>query len=95
MLADLSSNTASSGDKIVERGELIGEDAVERIDRAEAIERCLGERLALRLVGHVGQRLGGDVGVPGRGGELLVAEQDLDDADIDVLFEQVRGEGMA
>src|SRR5271169_1394236 len=36
------------------------------------------------------QDLGGDLGIEGGGLELLVAEQHLDDANIDLLFEQVR-----
>ena len=39
-------------------------------------------------------RLGGDAGVARRGVELGVTEQHLDDADIDVLLEQVGGEAV-
>src|SRR5687768_17850570 len=39
-------------------------------------------------------RGGGDTGVERGGLELGVPEQDLDDADVDVLFQQMRGEAM-
>src|SRR5215469_10795089 len=37
----------------------------------------------------------GDAGVKGRGVELGMAEQNLDDADVGVLFQQMRGEAVA
>ena len=40
-------------------------------------------------------RLGGDVGIERGRVELGVAEQDLDDADVDVLLQQMRGEAVA
>ncbi len=39
--------------------------------------------------------LGGNTGIEGGGVELGVPEQDLDDADVDVLLQQVRGEAVA
>src|SRR5919205_195119 len=44
---------------------------------------------------HRPDRLGGDAGIEGGGVELGVAEQDLDDPDVDVLLQQVRGEAVA
>ena len=41
------------------------------------------------------QDLGGHVRIHRGGFELLVPEQDLDEADIDLLLEQVRGEAVA
>ena len=40
------------------------------------------------------QQFGGDMGIAGGGVELLMAEQDLDDADIDFALEQVSGKAM-
>src|SRR3954464_11150155 len=39
-------------------------------------------------------RGGGDAGVERGGLELRLPEQDLDDADVDVLFQQMRGEAV-
>jgi|HubBroStandDraft_6_1064221.scaffolds.fasta_scaffold286727_2 hypothetical protein len=44
--------------------------------------------------GHATDRAVGDAGVKGRGVELGVAEQHLDDADVGVLLQQVRGEAV-
>ena len=44
---------------------------------------------------HGADELGGDAGVAGGGVELGMPEQHLDDADVDVLFEQVSGEAVA
>ena len=41
------------------------------------------------------QQVGGDLGVDHRGVEFLVAEQRLDDADVDLLLEQVGREAVA
>jgi len=49
----------------------------------------------LERTDDLAQHLGGDVGVAGGGVELLVSEQDLDEADVDLVLEQVGGEGMA
>src|SRR5712691_3895592 len=43
---------------------------------------------------HTADRGGGDAGVKRRGVELGVAEQYLDDADVGVLFQEVRGEAV-
>ena len=40
-------------------------------------------------------RVGGDAGIERGGVELGVPEQYLDDADVDVLFQQMRGEAVA
>ena len=44
---------------------------------------------------HRADRLGGNARIKRGGVQLGVAEQNLDDANIDILFEQVGGEGMA
>ncbi len=44
---------------------------------------------------HVAQEVGGNLGIECCRFQLLVAEQDLDHADVDFLFEQVRGEAVA
>ena len=41
------------------------------------------------------QDVGGDLGIQGCRFQFLVAEQYLDQADVDFLLEQVGGEGMA
>src|SRR5471032_2801121 len=57
-----------------------------RLDRhGEAFERA----------GDVADSPGGDLGVERRGVELLVSEQHLDDADVDLLLEQMGGEAVA
>ena len=53
--------------------------------RREPVERA----------GHSADRLIGDAGVKSRGVELGMAEQDLDDADVSVLFQQMRGEAVS
>ena len=52
--------------------------------RAELVERAL----------DLADRPGGDLGVERGGVELLVTEQDLDDADVDLLLEQMGGEAV-
>jgi hypothetical protein len=49
----------------------------------------------LQRTDHFAQQVGGDLGVERSGLQLLVPEQDLDHADIDLLFEQVGGEAVA
>src|ERR1700741_3144012 len=52
------------------------------------------ERDVLQRAHDFADRLGGDAGIERGGVELGVTEQHLDDADIDVLLEQVGGEAM-
>src|SRR5262249_14671038 len=52
--------------------------------RREPVERA----------GHSADRRIGDAGVKGGGVELSMAEQHLDDADVSVLFEQMRGKAV-
>ena len=55
----------------------------------------LGQRREpVERAGHGADRGVGDAGVKGRGVELGVAEQHLDDADVGILFEQVGGEAV-
>src|ERR1700758_4692221 len=49
---------------------------------------------ALERTGHRPDRLGGDTGVKRGGVELGMPEQHLDDADVDILLEQMRGEAV-
>ena len=49
----------------------------------------------LQRTDHLAQGLGGHLGIERGGLELLVAEQDLDGADVFLLLEQVSGKGMA
>ena len=49
----------------------------------------------LQRADHLAQDLGGHVRVDRRGLELLVPEQDLDHADVDLLLQQVGGEAVA
>ncbi len=44
---------------------------------------------------HLGQAVGGDVGVDLGGGDVGVAEQGLDNAQVGAAFQQVGGEGVA
>ena len=44
---------------------------------------------------HRADRLGGNARIKRGGVQLGVAEQNLDDANIDILLEQVGGEGVA
>ena len=55
----------------------------------------LGGRQNLQRADHLAQDLGGHVRIHRGGFELLVSEQDLDHADIDLLLQQVRGETVA
>src|SRR5829696_1552075 len=48
----------------------------------------------LQRAHNLADRLGGDAGIERRGVELGVTEQHLDDADIDVLLEQVGGKAV-
>jgi len=52
-------------------------------------------RQSLQRADHLAQQVGGDVGIDGRRLQMLVPEQDLDDADVDLLLQQVGGEGVA
>src|SRR5205085_12134687 len=52
------------------------------------------ERDVLQRTHDLADRLGGDAGIERRGVELGMAEQHLDDADVDVLLEQVGGEAV-
>ncbi len=62
-----------------------GAGAVTLHEQLEVLERAR----------HGPDRLGGDAGVERGGVELGVAEQDLDDADVDVLLQQMGGEAVA
>ena len=48
----------------------------------------------LEWAGDLAQRLEGDTGVERRRIEFLVPEQHLDDADVGILFQQMRGEAV-
>src|SRR6266849_7328116 len=52
------------------------------------------ERDVLQRAHDLADRLGGDAGIERRGVELGVTEQHLDDADIDVLLEQMGSEAV-
>src|SRR4030081_1181009 len=52
------------------------------------------DRDVLQRAHDLADRLGGDAGIERRGVELGVTKQHLDDADIDVLFEQVGGKAV-
>ena len=54
----------------------------------------LGEQQVERA-GDLADRLDGDTGIERRGVELLVPEQHLNDSDVGLPFEQMRGEAMA
>src|SRR5271169_4101979 len=54
----------------------------------------LGQRQPVERADHVADRGTGDAGVTGRGVELGMAEQHLDDADVDILFQEVRGKAV-
>ena len=59
---------------------------------------CLALHQRHQLVertGHRADRAGGDLDVKRDGLQLAVPEQHLDDADVDVLLEQVSGEALA
>src|SRR4051794_23750599 len=55
----------------------------------------LEHRQLVQRAGYGAHRSGCDLGVKGRVLELRVAEQDLDDADIGAVLEQVGGEAVA
>src|SRR3974390_399288 len=62
-------------------------------------DRASGGRLRLvqqqvERAGHLADRLNGDAHVERRGVELLVSEQNLDDADIGLLLQQMRGKAV-
>ena len=51
-------------------------------------------RQGVVLLDHLGEAVGGDVGVDLGGGDVGVAEQGLHDAQVGAAFEQVGGEGV-
>src|SRR5215467_11830164 len=51
-------------------------------------------REPVERAGHGADRGVGDTGITGRGVELGVAEQHLDDADVGILFQEMGGEAM-
>jgi len=53
------------------------------------------QRQMFERTGHRADRLGRDASVEGGRIELAVSHQDLDDADIDILFQQMGGEAVA
>ena len=53
-----------------------------------------GYRQNLQWAGHFLQYIGGDLGIEAGGLQLAMAEQHLDQSDIDLLFQQVRCERM-
>ena len=53
------------------------------------------QRKPIERAGHRPHRLGCDLRVKGGGAQRGVAEQHLDDADIDAVFEKMGGEAMA
>src|SRR6185312_8522018 len=54
----------------------------------------LGEQQVERA-GDLADRLDGDTGIERRGAKLLVAQKHLNDSDVGLPFEQMRGEAMA
>ena len=67
--------------------------ATSRAERATAATYAGGRRL--QRADHLAQELGGHVGIERCGLELLVPEQHLDHADVDLLLQQVGGEAVA
>src|SRR5215213_983311 len=57
--------------------------------------RRIRQRQMIERAHHGADELGGHPGVAGGGVELGMAEQHLDDADVDILLEQVGGEAVA
>src|SRR5215207_10535049 len=57
--------------------------------------RRIRKRQIIERAHHGADELGGHAGVAGGGVELGMPEQHLDDADVDVLLEQVSGEAVA
>ena len=53
-----------------------------------------GRWQSLQRAEHLVQQVGRDVGVYRCRLQPLVAQQDLDDADVDLALQQVRGEGV-
>ena len=53
-----------------------------------------GRRQRLQRAEDLVQQIGGHVGVHGGGLQALVSEQHLDDADVNLALQQVRGEAM-
>jgi hypothetical protein len=49
----------------------------------------------LQWTDYLAQDVGGDLCIEGRRFQFLVAKQHLDQTDVDLLLEQVGGEGMA
>jgi hypothetical protein len=53
----------------------------------------LGDRV-LQRTDHLAQQVGGHLGIEGGGVEFLGPEQHLNDPDVDLLFQQMRGEAV-
>ena len=56
--------------------------------------RALRRAQTLQRADHFAQQVGRHLGIEGGGVQFLVPEQHLDDADIDLLFEQVGRKAM-
>jgi hypothetical protein len=76
-------------------GQPVGPEDIRDFQGRTPHGRRLGGVEALQRTDDLVQDLGGDLGVEGGGIELLVAEQNLDDADVHLLFQQVGGETVA
>ena len=71
----------------------MGVEDIREFEHAGA--RVLLSVQVLQRTDDLAQQIGGDLRIERGGLELLVAEQDLDHADIDLLFEQVGREAVA
>ena len=81
------------------RGPVAAEDIRDLERRAGQQRRALGgwrhrHDEMLERAGDLAERLEGDAGIERGGVELLVPEQHLDDADVDLLLEQMRGKAV-
>ena len=76
-------------------GQPLGAEDIRHLQGMTSHGRRLGSSRVLQRTDHFAQRLGCHLGIQRGGIEPLVPEQHLDDANIDLLFQQVRGETVA
>jgi hypothetical protein len=71
-------------------GRPVGAEDIRDLQARRSHGRALPGPHGLQRTDDFPQYVGGDLGIQRRGLELLVPEQDLDHADIDLLLQQVR-----
>jgi hypothetical protein len=87
---DLALTQAQVSVLILAPGRSVDAEDIRDLQARRSHGRDLRGTHGLQRTNDFAQNVGGDLGIERRGIELLVAEQDLDHADIDLLLQQVR-----